>query len=134
MMEKRVEVKKMTEQECIGISTMLRENLVELARVLPFLDMDDTARIQSCRLMEEITAIIATYGGGIQTPLKLGFIADRMRKPVSELYSLIEPLPICTANQHAYALVRTLDNIIEKDILNEDTEVTLNDELFPAPY
>ena len=130
-MEKRVEVRAMTEQECIDISTRLRENLIELARVLPFLDMDDTVRIQSCRLMEEIANVIATYsttyGGGIQTPLKLGIVAHKIRKPVSELYSLIEPLPICTSNQHAYALVRALDNIIEKDILNENNEVTLND-------
>lgn len=132
-MEKRVEVRKMTEQECIGISTRLRENLVELARVLPFVDKGDTVRIESCRLMEEIANVIATYGGGIQTPLKLGIVAHRIRKPVSMLCSLLEPLPICKANQDAYASVMAVNNIIEKDILNEDTEVTPNYELFDAP-
>lgn len=132
-MEKRIEVRKMTEQECMDISTRLREGLVELAKVMPFVDADEVVRIESCRLMEEIAHIIYAYGGGVQTPLKLGLIADRMRKPVSELYSLIEPLPICKANQYAYETVMAINNIIEKDILNEDTEVTLNDELFDAP-
>lgn len=133
-MEKRVEVRKMTEQECMDISTRLREGLVELARVLPFLDMDDVARIQSCRLMEEIAAIIATYVGGTQTPLKLEILADRIREPVSMLCSLLEPLPICKANRYAYETVMAINSIIEKDIMNIDNEITLNDKLFDAPY
>ena len=133
-MEKRIEIRTMTEQECIDISTRLREGLVELAKVMPFVDKDDVVRLETCRLMEEIAHIVYAYGGGIQTPLKLGLLADRMRKPVSMLCSLLEPLPICKANQDAYAMVCTVNNIIEKDILNEDNEVTTNDELFDAPY
>ena len=133
-MEKRIEVRKMTEQDCIGISNSLRGNLIELSRIISFVDMDDVGRIESYRLIEELSTIILTYGGGIQTPLKLGLIADRMRKPVSMLCSLLESSPyICKANQVACALAYALNNIIEKDILNEDTEVTLNDELFDAP-
>lgn len=124
----------MTEQECIGISNSLRGNLIELSRIISFVDMDDVGRIESYRLIEELSTIILTYGGGIQTPLKLGLIADRMRKPVSILCSLLESSPyICKANQVACALAYTLNDIIEKDILNEDTEVTLNDKLFDAP-
>ena len=127
-MEKYVEVRTMTEQECMDISTRLRENLVELARVLPFVDMGDTVRIESCRLMEKIVTIITTYGDGIQTPLKLGIVADRIREPVSILCSLLEPLPICKANQYAYVAVMAVNDIIEKDILHEDTAPTLNEE------
>ncbi len=129
-----IRIRKMSEQECIDMSTKLRESLVELARVLPFVDKDDTVRIESCRLMEEISHIIYAYGRGIQTPLKLGVIADRIKEPVSILCSLLEPFPVCKANQDAYAAVMAVNNIIEKDILHVGTTVTLNDELFDAPY
>ncbi len=125
-MEKYVEVRTMTEQECMDISTRLRENLVELARVLPCVDMGDTVRITSCRLMAEIATIIKTYGDGIQTPLKLGIVADRIREPVRTLCSLLEPTPVCNANRKACILIIGVNNIIEKYILHEDTAPTLN--------
>jgi hypothetical protein len=125
-MEKYVEVRTMTEQECMDISTRLRENLVELARVLPYVDMGNTVRIESCRLMAEIATIIKTYGDGIQTPLKLGIVADRIRKPVSTLCSLLEPTPVCNANRNACILIIRVNYIIEKYILLEDSAPTLN--------
>lgn len=128
-MEKHVKIRTMTEQECLDISTRLRENLVELARVLPYVDMGNTVRIESCRLMAEIATIIKTYGDSIQTPLKLGIVADGIRKPVSTLCSLLESTPICNANRKAYILIMGVNNIIEKYILHEDTAPTLNYEL-----
>lgn len=125
-MGKYVEVRTMTEHECMDISTRLRENLVKLERILPCIDKGDTVRFESYRLMKEIVHIIDTYGKGMQTPLKLGIIADRIRGPVSVLCSLLEPFPICKVNQDAYEIVMAVNSIIEKDILHEDTEPTLN--------